>query len=129
VCPTGPRLSAFHVRVSPSSASIRDLGAQRQAEKELLDRLFGKPKTAVDIGGGDGVAIIQIPKTAERAQIVAQYLMESGAVSGALMPGESAGPVPEAANGNGNGDGSAEAEITDAEVVDDGADAEVDVDL
>jgi hypothetical protein len=80
-----------------------DLNAMRQAEKDLADRLYGKPRQAVDVGaGGSGMVGIVIPQTAERARVVLDVLQESGAIQ---LP-----------NGNGNGN-HAEESVVDADVI------------
>lgn len=80
-----------------------DLNAMRQAEKDLADRLYGKPRQAMDVGAsGGGMVGIIIPQTAERARVVLDVLQESGAIQ---LP-----------NGNGNGDHHEES-IVDADIV------------
>jgi len=81
----------------------KDLEAQQRAAERMLDRVFGKPRQAVDVGaGGNGMVGIVIPQTAERARVVLDVLQESGALQ---LP-----------NGNGNGN-HAEETITDADIV------------
>jgi hypothetical protein len=63
----------------------KDLEAQQRASERLLDRLFGKPRQALELGSqGGGMAIVQIPRTPERARAVAKVLIESGAVDADL---------------------------------------------
>lgn len=59
-----------------------DLEAMMRAAERLMDRVYGKPRQALTIGGdADGDAVrIEVPSSNERAAEVAQILVASGAV-------------------------------------------------
>lgn len=77
----GARIVGFSREGVARVSKHKDLGAQRQAEKELMDRVFGKPRQALEVAGGTGgMAVVQIPQTTERAHNVAKILVETGAV-------------------------------------------------
>jgi hypothetical protein len=80
------------------ATGIEDLGAQIAAARELLDRVYGKPRQATETSGPDGSPIEQliVPTDADRARKVATILAEAGA----------AGTRAQALNGHGNGNGS-----------------------
>ena len=86
---------AIHVHQGEAT-KIEDLGAQIAAARELLDRVYGKPKQAVEHTGQDGGPIrqeVRVPSEQEWHADVARVLADAGALEA------------HAGNGNGNGAG------------------------
>lgn len=57
-----------------------DLAAMREAAKELQNRLWGKPRLAMELAGGGAAAAVVVPNNPERNNAVAKVLVECGAV-------------------------------------------------
>lgn len=87
--PTG----AIHVHQGEAT-NVEDLGAQIAAARELMDRVYGRPKQALEHTGRDGEPIehadVSLPTDPAWHLDVARVLADAGAVN---------------ANGNGSGNG------------------------
>lgn len=87
------------------ATTIEDLGAQIAAARELLDRVYGKPKQATEVTGADGGPIehVTVPAGLDRAGEVASILQEAGVSSGSEASATNGGGHRTNGNGNGNG--------------------------
>jgi hypothetical protein len=63
-------------------SKVKNLAGQRLAARELTERLFGKPRQAMELASSSGAGGITMPVNIERAQIVSHVLKEAGAIPG-----------------------------------------------
>lgn len=64
-------------------SKIADHAMRMKAANDLVDRIFGKPRQAVELGAeGSGMAVAIVPKDAGRYRAVAKVLLEAGAIPG-----------------------------------------------
>lgn len=64
---------------------VEDVTTRLKAAEAIMDRVFGRPKQGIDIGGGLTPVEISIPQDDQRKQDVAAILAESGAL-GTVIP-------------------------------------------
>ncbi|MCA1837475.1 MAG: hypothetical protein LC674_01435, partial [Actinobacteria bacterium] len=78
----GARVIGFSREGYARVSKHKDLDLQMRAAERLKDRIYGKPRQALDVAGGLAHVQVAVPKTLDRAKIVAKVLQDAGAIAG-----------------------------------------------
>lgn len=85
---------------------VGDMTEARKASNDILDRIYGKPRQAMELTGtGGGPIVIEVPTDEERAAQVAKMLALTGGLHAPVGDAEAAAPTNGSSNGHRNGNG------------------------